>query len=492
MEQKNRFSALLEHLVAVAEVKHYALAQSLQFDVSYISKWINGRVLPSEKNISEILRKLSQSIVANAGANGMTQLLQDYRVKNTEELWQAIYDNLIAEYYYVQELQQNSGNIVAPNVSYYAELPLKRFLSKMHHPVLRRVKSLNIMAAVDLFAMESEYRLQVVSLGDQQAMGHMYPDVHFSLLINLNQAQKDIIGNTLFITQMLLNLACVDFKLYRGDFAYGKVMFVVQDEFAISGMLVRKDNCASVAICEGRENTLPLYNTIQTMCTRDALLFHKMDMQEMLTKSMDYLHSLLAPSRCWVLGHFTEHLLPDNLYAQLLEESGIATTEKERANLLQLHDATKRVIQQGALRLLLSETALSILVVSGTVDFFNRKFTLTYEQRMEVILSLRQLLQSPQTLQLRLTQDALLSEFQNGARPSLFLSGTVAYLRLETENREENLILKINGQDMRALYQSFFDRIWNSENGVVTDLWQVDAYVDHLMQGLQMLTDTKQ
>lgn len=36
MEDKNRFSILLEHLLEVAEVKNYTLAKRLQYDVSYI------------------------------------------------------------------------------------------------------------------------------------------------------------------------------------------------------------------------------------------------------------------------------------------------------------------------------------------------------------------------------------------------------------------------------------------------------------------------
>ena len=37
MEDKNRFSILLEHLLEVAEVKNYTLAKRLQYDVSYIN-----------------------------------------------------------------------------------------------------------------------------------------------------------------------------------------------------------------------------------------------------------------------------------------------------------------------------------------------------------------------------------------------------------------------------------------------------------------------
>ena len=78
MEQKNRFSTLLEQLVATAEVKHAALAKALQYDVSYISKWIGGRVLPTEKSASDILQKISRSLVENASEAGLAQLERDY------------------------------------------------------------------------------------------------------------------------------------------------------------------------------------------------------------------------------------------------------------------------------------------------------------------------------------------------------------------------------------------------------------------------------
>ena len=63
MAEKNRFSRLLKYLLSVADVKNYALAQELQYDVSYISKWTSGQMLPSEKYEKKILEKISSYIV---------------------------------------------------------------------------------------------------------------------------------------------------------------------------------------------------------------------------------------------------------------------------------------------------------------------------------------------------------------------------------------------------------------------------------------------
>lgn len=35
--------------MSVAALKHYVVAQALQYDVSYISKWIGGKALPAAK-----------------------------------------------------------------------------------------------------------------------------------------------------------------------------------------------------------------------------------------------------------------------------------------------------------------------------------------------------------------------------------------------------------------------------------------------------------
>lgn len=492
MEQKNRFSNLLERLIATADVKHYVLAQCLQFDVSYISKWVSGRVLPSEKTAVDTLQKLSKCIVENASDSGNAQLLRDYLVPNNNELWQAIYDNLIAEYYYVQELQQNSGNVVAPNVSFYAELSMKKFLSKMHHPVLRRVKSLNIMAAMDLFSMADEYRPKIVSLGGEQNALHNYPDVHFSLLINLDKAEQDIIHNTLFITNILIDLARVDFSLYQGDFSHGKVVFVVKEDFAISGMLIRRDNCACVSVCEGSEYSLPLYNDIQTLCTREALLFRKMEMHEMLNTSMEYMYFLLAPERCWILGHLTEHLLPKEVFDELLESPAIAQKNFSKEALLNLHKLSNAVFAQGETKLLVSNSAFSRLVVSGEVDFFNERLTLNFRQRIKVLEYLCRVWEYANDTNSRMIRDPLVADFHYSTIPSMFLSGTVSYLRLNVANQSNNLLLNINGQAMQNVYKKFFAEVWNNENQVVSDGEQIRSYLEHLLHGLRIMNELEE
>ena len=492
MEQKNRFSTLLEQLVATAEVKHAALAKALQYDVSYISKWIGGRVLPTEKSASDILQKISHSLVENASEAGLAQLERDYEVKLSDELWQAIYDNLIAEYYYVLDLQQSSGSVVAPNISFFPELSMKKFMTKMSHPVLRRVNSLNIMAAIDLFSIANEFRLQVVNLGNNNPMdNHIYPDVRFSLLINLDKANQEPIHNALFISNMLANSSRVDFQLHCSDFAHGKVMFVVKHDFAITGMLIRPNTCAAVTVCEGKENSTPLYYDIQSLCTRETLLFSKLSMRDMLYQSMEYVHSLLAPDRQWFLGHMTEHVLPRDLFEEMAVRVVGPGKADYLAEVLSVHNLTQRILDCGNVQLMICENAISRFVVSGELDFFNHKLVLNFEQRKRVIENFCAILKKSASLQIRLVHEPLISDSQYSSSPSVFLSSTISYLRLCINWADENLLLRFNRAEMKELYDGFFREIWNSESHVVSDLEEIDRFVNHLLQGLDLLATVK-
>lgn len=80
MKDKNRFSILLEHLMAIAELKNSILAKAVQYDDSYISKWISGKLLPTEKNHENTLQAISHCIVEALSEESTAQLLQEYQL----------------------------------------------------------------------------------------------------------------------------------------------------------------------------------------------------------------------------------------------------------------------------------------------------------------------------------------------------------------------------------------------------------------------------
>lgn len=489
MEQKNRFSSLLEYLMNTAGLKNYTLAQELQYDVSYISKWVSGRMIPSEKTEKKVLSGISHCIATAATEEGILKLQQDYRVKNARELEMAIYDNLAAEYNYAKEQQKDSNVNEGGKFHYFSELSLPKYISKMQHPVLRRVRSLDIVASMDLMAMAHEYRIQIISLQPDPPGNHEhYPDVHFSLAINVDLEKWDYVYDTIFLINMLTKLCYVDFYLYSAVQSCGRVVFAVKNDFAISGMLIGKDKCMSVVTTEDESACSVLYHHVRDLCSREMLLFRHSSMKEMLVNN-EYIRSLLSPHPRWFVGHMTEHFLPDDLFDEIVSEllvDGEKVVSVEE--LYQLHQTTKNILKKSSVRLMFYESAFSDLAVSSELDFFNYKIHLSPQQRLRYMSHLLDMCRENSNLEQRLVYGRLVSDFQYIGDQCVFLSDMFSYLRLDNGGNRNNLII-INQPDMQMIFDQFYEEVWNKEeNIVISDAATIGNYIQHIMQGITLLS----
>ena len=487
MKQKNRFSTLLERLMEVAELKNYTLANELQYDVSYISKWVSGRMLPSAKTDKAVLQGISHCLVKDGSEEGRQTLMSDYQVDNLEDLTCAIYDNLTAEYNYVRDTQNDTGNTVAPDTVFYPKLNMPQYLSKMNHPVLRRVNSLNIMAMMDLMYMERDYRIQIASIDSRTLMEQRrYPDVHFSMFIDLGSKKLDYIYDITFLLNMLTNMSHIDFKLYGGKQAFGKAIFTVKDEFAISGMLTDSNQCISVTVSEEPENSDTLYRYIQSLCTRERQLIVPSTMREMLLGN-HYTRSILSPHQRLRIGHMTERFLPDDLFEEVVAQ--LIPTCKEVINLEELrwiHNLTQHSYTELPIQILFNASAFSDFTVTGELNFFNMKVILSPEQRLRYIQHIADLIRDNENLSVKLIYGRLISDFQYTANQCICLSDTASVLRLMASGQYS--INQVNHADLKDAFNRYYEEIWNyPSDAVMSDRNEILAFLDHVLRQTRMI-----
>ena len=489
MEEKNRFSKLLEYLMSVAELKNYTLAQELQYDVSYISKWVSGRMLPAEKMEKKILEGISNCIVESASEKGRNSLLEDYSLDDCENLKLAIFDNLEAEYFYVRDLQKNIGANVAPKTVYFPELNLPQFVSKMRHPVLRRVKSLDVVASMDLMSMEHEYRLLFTRIENEHDDGQRgYPDVHVSMVINLRPEKWDYIYDTIFLINMLADNILIDFQLYADIQAGGRVVFAVKDDFAISGMLISRDRCMSVNVSEDIDNCNVLYRNIKVLCNCERLLFRSTNIGDMM-RNHDYIHSLLSPNIRCLVGHMTEHFLPEDLFEEIVQELEMEhKLSVDIEELRNVHRLVRSVIQKSHIRIMIYESAFSSFMVNSELDFFNYKKKLSVQQRLRYVEYFLEVSEKCDNLDFRLVYGQFVSDFEYIDNQCVFLTDTISYLRLKSSaNRNDMLI--INRADMQKVFEQSFEEFWNySDAVVISDKKEIISYIRHVLHGIKMIS----
>lgn len=64
------YAVILKKLITITETKNLVLANITGYDVSYISKWVNGVKLPATKYIEQINEKLAKCFAESVITNG--------------------------------------------------------------------------------------------------------------------------------------------------------------------------------------------------------------------------------------------------------------------------------------------------------------------------------------------------------------------------------------------------------------------------------------
>lgn len=485
MKEKNRFSGLLKHLMTVAKLKNYTLAKELQYDESYISKWVTGSLLPTEKTSEKIFRDISHCVVTSLDDEGRATLYSEYQLDNDKDLEDAIFDNLEAEFDYVIDLKESTGSEVALKTSYYPELTIAQFMQKMRHPVLRQVKSLDVISAADILSLDRHYQLALAELensSNANVTQRSWPGVHFSMLINMDASPASNTYNVQFLLNLLTNLSNVDFQLYACPQSQGKIVFTVKDAYCISGMIMDETHCISVTTSEEPKNCNAIYDRLQSLCSQDMLVVRRTNMASML-RSNEYMQYTFARNQRWLLSHLTEHFLPDDLFEELADEYCQIHKDVDRATLTRMHKLTSSVLDSMAIRMIFTEGGMNEFAVTGMVDFHNAKMYLTPEQRLKCLTYLSELPERNSSLTFGVIRSGRFSNLQHIPNPTLFLSDGLCYLRLARSGSSNNLSV-INRVQVGDQFRKFFDDIWRDQEVVDT---YYNSSVELMRYAIQMV-----
>lgn len=467
MKDKNRFSRLLKHLMNIAKLKNYTLAKELQYDESYISKWATGVLIPAEKTSENIFRGISQCVVKSLDEEGRGILYADYQVDQEEDLEEAIFDNLKAEYDYVINLKESTGSDIVQETVFYPELTLVQFLKKMHHPILRQVKSLNVIMATDILALDRSYQLALTELDNDTNVNvtqRSYPGVRFSMLINLDSPNTDNTYNVQFIQSLLTNLTNVDFQLYSSTRSQGKILFAVKDAYLITGMIMDENHCLSVTTSEDPRNCNAIYDRLQSLCNQEALVIRRTTLSQMM-RSNEYMQYIFSRNQRWILNHVTEYFLIEEIFEKLADEYCREHKDIERTNLIQIYKLTSSVLESMKIQLLLSENGITDFAVNGVIDFFGTKIQLTPKQRLQCLEYVESMAGKNPNLEIRILQIGNAVNLHHIPTPSMLLSDSICYMRIIRSGSTNNLSI-LNSPQICNMFRKYYDDLWQDETRV--------------------------
>lgn len=487
MKDKNRFSGLLKHLMNIAKLKNYTLAKELQYDESYISKWVTGALIPAEKNSENIFRGISHCVVKSLDEESRAILYADYQVDQEEDLEEAVFDNLKAEYDYVINLKESTGSDVVQETVFYPELTLVQFLKKMHHPILRQVKSLSVIMATDILALDRSYQLALTELDTDTNVNvtqRSYPGVRFSMLINLDSPNTDNTYNVQFIQSLLTNLTNVDFQLYSSSRSQGKILFAVKDAYLITGMIMDENHCLSVTTSEEPKNCNAIYDRLQSLCNQETLVIRRTNLSQMM-RSNEYMQYIFSRNQRWVFNHVTEYFLVDEIFEELADEYCNLHRDVERTSLMQIHKLASSVFESMKIQLLLSESGITDFAVNGAIDFLGTKIQLEPRRRLQCLEYVESMTGKNPNFEIRILQIGNALNLHHIPAPTLFLSDSICYLRIIRNGSTNNLSV-LNCPQICNMFRKYFDDLWRDETCVDSNYSRTADIIRYAKQMVQV------
>lgn len=331
----------------------------------------------------------------------------------------------------------------------------------MKHPSLRKVNSLNVYAIVDILNVDPNYQLLIAELNSAHGDRNLIlPGVHFSLLIDLESAASTPTYTAGFLMNVMTNLANIDFNLYSGSQAQRKLIFAIRDTYAISGMLVDSNHCLGITTIEDSDLTNELYHKIRLLCNKETLLIRKTTISEMIHR-FEYEQALISQNQYCLIGHLTEHFLPEDLCMELLDEYCLNNNDLQKQDIKKLTHLTQRILETTPIHLIIYASVLKDFTVTGELDFFGVRMSLTISQRLRCLKNLEQMLNRLDFMHVCVLPEGLLSDHQHIAHPTLFMSNSMCYLRLKKLTPEYNICIP-NKILLHRIFEEFFDDVWNS------------------------------
>jgi transcriptional regulator with XRE-family HTH domain len=398
----NNFGKLLKNLISESGSKANIVSEKLGYDPTYLSKWITGNKLPSEKNIDSICEKLSV-------------------ILGGDESSKKIESDLLSAYYSDLEFSTLESNM-DKNISVVtSETEITDLILKVIQQLeYSGIKNITINTTMNFF-QEFEYQMdQIIS-----KLHEMKPD---TLELNICASFENYDYNPLIFCNNILSLTSgdyfIDFNIYKSKNEVPKILIINN---AIAMNIVHLKNV--VFLC---------YYSFDEEYIKDVKNSYKL-IQPHMEKTLSYvvpisfrktnvqLNQLTQNELCILFSESPAFLIPKDIINYLIghKKPDIEGIEwDEHINyLIQVSNTFEKYTRHNNVRVLIYESMLLQYISSGIIEIGGHKHKFTKEQITEHILYICECMRKNSNIEFYIISDTIdfnVCRHQN--TPSIFLS----------------------------------------------------------------------
>lgn len=386
---ENKYALLLKGMLRYIHIKYGVLAEVLGYDISYISKWVNGIRLPAAKNIDMINQNIAHYIasvlIKEQTVDEFSKQFMYEGCNSEDELNAEIYRLLMTAYQ-----QTIRSNIEKKNHKENTQVVIGQFnCQQMIQKILKNVienseQKVSICITGEFCSlMENDFWrfLSTIKLPVKPCQ------LYVSLDLDKMRCQN-MIGTLYHCLDELLDY---EITLYdRTIDAYDNII-VIENEVALSYVLNEHGN---IDMCVVLNDTIQinmlyhkcinfLHNTKEILIPKKTLGMEPFGFRDMFFTSNKYFY---------FLAHGFEFLLPDSVFQSLLENAKKGMYQPADENwICRIQSIWKNLMDKAELRFLVPSNSLIQYLETGYIHLNDFSYKLTLDERKQ---HLQQVLQS--------------------------------------------------------------------------------------------------
>ncbi len=452
------FGEELRSVIEIFQLKYINVANIMQYDASYISKWINSDVLPSSRSIKQICNALSVYIQENCSEDQIAFFCREKGFEDSQTKDQ-LRDSITGLLFDAFKKDTSDRKIAESEKNIIFEDRLQTIVLNLRS-LSERSDELNMVILGDVASLKEEdllFLMDVLAEADRLPFNKGRIDILISgssieladstkaivtlmnmLMLNhnvstfVNTCPTQQLGLIIIIDNLIYSAQCrLDYGwltenfIKENDVINSKLQIVRHDILPISRRIYTENDILPVSASGGKSNSYWIY--------RESQLLGKLDTSFCVPEITECLHGI--------------------------DEDIKNSCSKQFKSLLRLLENGKEH------KCIIYRDAMEDFIYNGTISVAGEDYGLSIIDRLKYLQGMTSLLDQYQNLQIRLIDGYVVDEIKHRNMPSIYVSqNSCGFLMFPKSGI--STYCHIQHPRFIDMMERMFTNLWN-QNGVI-------------------------
>lgn len=475
----NNFGNTVHKLLEITCEKNFRLANYLGYDVTYISKWINGNKLPSKKNIIEIIDGICQFFMDNINETLLREICYEFELNFShkenvkKELSRYIYDC-----YEATKLNKNKDYLInnnnsctilgGNNIDKWISENLKNYCNKS------KEKDIHIIISYDIKKYSS--KKSVLEISKNKNFVFNSKNVYIHQLINLDNMKKNINEYCKIILLYLNSNSNMTYNIYSNSNESFNMILVKN---CLSAICINdtNSNLNINSLSRDIETINNLYNHYSNYLNNQTQLYEIKSGQDLMEEK--YLINFVMQNNIKLIFKNMHSIgIPNDILSKISQDNNLSFD-----NLNKVFSMMNVRLKNMNLKIIIYKSAILNYIFDGVINLYDKMVLVNKKDRVYHLQNIINILKSNEQFEIRFIEDdnnfISISDLDN----SIFLSNQSCFTL--KDDAKDSLYFKFINNDIISSFNTFFDNIFNS----ASEYSNREDVISFIEKGIELLTN---